>query len=168
MPLSRPAEHTREVCFFKPDFFCVHDICRSLDGREHTYEMRLHLDTLKMKQITQLPGAWISDFGRRYDILIVPLFPEEVTSCVISGAVAPSMGGWFVGRNDQKLHKCSTLTMSISGKKNCRFATLLIPLERGDEMPELEKRAGESFALRMKGREYVFSVGELENFCTVK
>jgi hypothetical protein len=168
VPLSRPAEHTREVCFFKPDFFCVHDICRSLDGREHTYEMRLHLDTLKMKQITQLPGAWISDFGRRYDILIVPLFPEEVTSCVISGAEAPSMGGWFVGRNDQKLHKCSTLTMSISGKKNCRFATLLIPLERGDEMPELEKRAGESFALRMKGREYVFSVGELEDFCTVK
>ena len=168
LPLTRPAKHTREVCFFKPDFFCVRDICESLDGKEHTYELRFHLDTLKMKQPPSLPGAWLSDFGRRYDILVIPLFPEESESRVISGADLLPMGGWFVGRNDQALHACSTLTVTVAGKKNCRFATLLIPLLRNAELPVLERGSDENFVLHLNNRKYCFNIGNLENSCRIK
>ena len=70
------------------------------------------------------------------------------------------MGGWFVGRNDLKLHKSTTLTMTISGKKDCRFATLLIPVRRGEELPETEKLSSNCFMLRFKGKEHLI---DLEN-----
>ena len=71
------------------------------------------------------------------------------------------MGGWFVGRNDLKLHKSTTLTMTISGKKDCRFATLLIPVRRGEKLPETEKRSANSFMLRFKGKEHLIDLEDL-------
>ena len=159
-PPARPAKHTREVRFYKPDFFCVRDTLVSLDGAPHTYQLRFHLDTLKMEQLNTPQGAWLSDFQKEWDILIVPLFPEGSTSRLLSGADTPPMGGWFVGRNDLTLHKCSTLTMTVAGKKDHTFATLLIPVKRGGEMPQTEKRSVNCFALRLNNREYLI---DLEN-----
>ena len=70
------------------------------------------------------------------------------------------MGGWFVGRNDLTLHKSTTLTMTVTGKKDHTFATLLIPVKRGTEMSQTEKRSANIFALRMNTREYLI---DLEN-----
>ena len=160
IPVRKMAKHTREVRFYKPDLFCIKDTLESTDGQPHSYEMRLQLDTVKMEQLSAIPGAYLSDFGAVYDILILPLFPEELETRLLSGVDTPPMGGWFVGRNDQKLHKSTTLTMTISGKKDCRFATLLIPVRRGEKLPETEKRSANSFILRFKGKEHLI---DLEN-----
>lgn len=154
----RPVKHTREVRFYKPDFFCIKDTLVALDDLPHTYELRFHLDTLKMEQTAQ--GAWISDFQKEWDIFILPLYPGELTCKLLSGVDTPPMGGWFVGRNDLTLHKSTTLTMTVTGKKDHTFATLLIPVKRGTEMPQTEKRSANCFALRLNNREYLI---DLEN-----
>ena len=163
LPLSRPARHTREVHFFKPDFFCVLDTLSSLDGNVHSYELRWQLDTLKMEQCSEIPGAWLSDYGRSWDILIVPLLAaDELQSCVLSGVDTPPMGGWFVGRNDKKLHKSSTLTMSFYGKKECRFATLLIPVKRSEKLPRIEKRGENLFSVCLNGKTFTVDLANLQ------
>ena len=161
MPLTKPAVHTREVRFYKPDFFCVKDTLNSLDGAPHTYEMRLHMDTLKVDSYPRHEKGFLSDFGSTYDILVLPLFPEEVETALLSGVDTPPMGGWFVGRNDRALHKSTTLTMTIAGKRNCTFATLLIPVKRSEEMPEIKKRSAQIFTLRMKDKEYLIDLDNL-------
>lgn len=161
VPLTKPAVHTREVRFYKPDFFCVKDTLNSLDGAPHTYEMRLHMDTLKVDSYPRHEKGFLSDFGSTYDILVLPLFPEEVETALLSGVDTPPMGGWFVGRNDRDLHKSTTLTMIIAGKRDCTFATLLIPVKRSEEMPEIKKRSAQIFTLRMKDKEYLIDLDNL-------
>lgn len=92
------AVHRREVLFAKPDFFCVADTVNSRDGRAHDYELLFQLDTLKLKPVDELPGAVISDFGRNYDILIVPLYPEGLEVSRVSGQKEPRLAGWYAGR----------------------------------------------------------------------
>ena len=162
VPLSRPARHTREVRFFKPDFFCVQDFLDSLDGKEHSYELRWQLDTVKMEHFSPIPGAWLSDCGATWDILIVPLFSEKLTSRTLCGVDTPPMGGWFVGRNDKHLHKSTTLTMTLSGDRNGRFATLLIPVCREQEMPRLKRIGEEVFQLTFKGVEHRIDLANLK------
>lgn len=159
-PLSKPAKHIREVRFFKPDFFCVLDTLISRDGKIHDYEMRLHLDTLKMDRVAEIPGAWLSDFGKSWDILIVPLYPEEVTSSQLCGETASPMAGWYVGRNDRTLHKSSTLSMKTRGRLR-RFATLLIPVRRGGKFPEIKQLSGEEFTLKWKNKVHRINLGKL-------
>ncbi len=161
IPLTTPAKHTREVRFYKPDFFCVMDTLNSADGKTHSYEMRLQLDTLKLEPVSAIPGAYLSDYGKTYDILIIPLFPDEVETRLLSGDNTPPMGGWFVGRNDLKLHQSTTLTMTVSGKKDCRFATLLIPIKRGEKLPEIDKQSASCFILRFKKRKYFIDLDNL-------
>ena len=158
--MSKPAKHIREVRFFKPDFFCVLDTLISRDGKIHDYEMRLHLDTLKMDRVAEIPGAWLSDFGKSWDILIVPLYPEEVTSSQLCGETASPMAGWYVGRNDRTLHKSSTLSMKTRGRI-CRFATLLIPVRRGGKFPEIKQLSGEEFTLKWKNKVHRINLGKL-------
>ena len=158
----RPAKHTREVRFFKPEFFCVKDTLVSLDGKSHTFEMRLHLDTVKMEKTASLPGAYLSDFGETYDILIVPLFPETVETKCLSGVDTFPMAGWFVGRNDKVLHKSTTLTMTVPTSKEALFATLLIPVRRSEPLPQLEQIRSNVFTLRLKGKEYLIDLDHLD------
>ena len=159
-PLSKPAKHIREVRFCKPDFFCVVDTLLSRDGKPHEYEMRLQLDTLKLKRVPEIPGAWLSDYGKVYDILIVPLYPDEITSHEYSGVTDTPMAGWYVGRNDQTLHKSTTLAMKRKSK-DCRFATLLIPVERGGELPEIKKHTPEEFTLKWKDKTHRINLKKL-------
>ena len=157
--LSKPAVHTREVRFYKPDFFCVQDTLQSSDGKEHSYEMRLQLDTPAMKKVSGISGAWISDFKRKYDILIIPLFPDEVTISHLSGAKKPVMAGWFVGRDG--VRKSSTLAITASEKKDFRFATLLIPIKKGEKLPEIIKSVKNSFTLKWKKRTHTIDLDQL-------
>jgi hypothetical protein len=160
-PTFRPAKHTRELRFFKPDFFCVYDKLSSLDGNAHDYELRFHLDTLKLDQVPEIPGSRLSDYGGTYDILIVPLFPEEVKIRHLSGVNTAPMAGWYVGRNDKTLHKSTTLTMTITKKKECHFATLLIPVRREEPLPEIKKNGDSQFTVNWKGKEYKVNLSNL-------
>ena len=154
VPLTNPAKHTREVRFFKPDFFCVQDTLTSADGKPHDYEMRLHLDTLKLDPVPNMPGAYLSDYGGTYDILILPLSPEGAEIRLLSGVDTNPMGGWFIGRNDKTCHRSTTFTMTVSGKRDHRFTTLLIPVRRDEPLPEIEVISQTCFLFRMHGMTY--------------
>ncbi len=163
LPLTTPAVHLREIRFCKPDFFCIADTLRSLDGAPHDYELRFHLDTLKMEPYPALPGAWLSDFGRKYDILIVPLQPDGLESRVLQGVTEPPMAGWFVGRNDRTLHKSSTVAMTVKGKREHRFLTLLIPVRRSLPLPQVSRRSGTVFEVRVNDRTFAFDTDSLDH-----
>ena len=163
VPLTTPAAHLREVRFFKPDFFCVADTLRSRDGAPHDYELRFHLDTLKMEPHPSLPGAWLSDFGHKYDILIVPVLTAGLESRVLQGVDEPPMAGWFVGRNDRALHKASTVTMTVRGKTEHRFCTLFIPVCRDAALPQIARRSETVYEVTVNGRHFGVDTDSLTN-----
>lgn len=149
---AKPARHTREVRFCKPDFFCVVDNLHSLDDKNHNYELLFHLDTLKVQKVLELPGALKTDFGKMYDILILPLFPENIQISTVSAQTAPRMAGWFVGRNDQNIHPATTVIMKAIAKRNFRFTTFLFPMKRDDCLPKIEELGKDCFNVFFKGR----------------
>ncbi len=128
------ASHEREILFVRPDYFCIADTLKSLDAQPHEYTMLLHTDTRNVVAEPSLPGAFRAVFNRKYDLLIVPLFPIHSAE-VFSGRLEPYPSGWYVGRNDQYLHESSTLEMSICGQRNAYFVTLLFPLGKEDALP---------------------------------
>ena len=132
----------------------IADTLRSRDGASHTYELRFHLDTLKMEPYPALPGSWLSDFGKKYDILIVPLLPTDLESRVLQGVTEPPMAGWFVGRNDLALHKSSTVTMTVKGKTDHRFCTLLIPVKRNGSLPQVIPQSATVFEVIVNDRKF--------------
>jgi len=147
---SLPATHEREVLFVRPDYFCIADTLRSRDGNTHEYTMLLHMDTLNVVPEPALPGAFRAKFGRKYDLLIVPLRPVQETK-ILSGRLEPYPSGWYVGRNDQHLHKASTLEMTVSGRKDGFFATLLIPVCGDEPLPRI-KPDGDCVNVQFRGR----------------
>ena len=153
IPLSKPATHTREVRFCKPEFFCVVDHLKSADGKLHDYELRFQLNTLKTRRVRQFPGAVISDYdGYEYDILIVPLFPEKLKVSTASGRRKPLMAGWFIGRNDLTRHKATTVMMCAEQQKNFTFATLLIPVRKNGALPEINALGKKRFSVTVNGK----------------
>ena len=161
IPLFKVASHTREVRFCKPEFFCVADTLKSTDGKLHDYELRFQLDTLKMNKVDNFPGALMSDFGREYDLLIVPLFPEELKISAVSGVTDSPMAGWFVGRNDLSLHPATTVRMLARQKKNFRFATLLFPIRRGGKLPEIIRLKQQKYAIDFNGKHFEIDLAAL-------
>ena len=162
IPLSKPATHTREVRFCKPEFFCVVDNLRTADGKAHDYELRFHLNTLKTRKVRQYPNAVLSDYpGNEYDILIVPLFPEKIETTTASGRNKPLMAGWFIGRNDMARHKATTVMMLAKQQKNFRFATLLIPVRKGDKLPEIKSAGRNKFKVAVNGKLFELDLTKL-------
>lgn len=161
IPLSKPATHTREVRFCKPEFFCVVDTLKSVDGKEHDYELRFQLNTLKIRKVRQYPGAVLSDYpGYEHDILIVPLFPEKLETTSASGRNKP-MAGWFIGRNDMIRHKATTVMMTAKQQKNFQFATLLIPVRKNGELPEIKALGKKRFSVTVNGKNFEIDLAAL-------
>ena len=148
--------------FCKPDFFCVVDTLTPRDGKAHDYELLFQLDTLKTVPVPEFAGALKSDFGRTYDVLILPLFPEELTVSAVSGQTEPRMSGWYVGRNEARLHPATTVTMKAAGKREFRFATLLFPMRRDDRLPEAKQLAPNRFRIAFNGREFDLDLDRLQ------
>lgn len=162
MPLSTPATHFREVRFCKPEFFCVVDKLRSRDGKTHDYELRFQLDTLKARRVRKYPGAVMSDYDGEYDILIVPLLTGNVETSILSGRKRPSYAGWFIGRNDLTRHPATTVAMTARTQKNFRFATLLIPVCKNGELPEITAAGKNLFRIRVNGRSFEININALK------
>lgn len=162
IPLFKPAVHTREVRFCKPEFFCVVDHLKSADGKLHDYELRFQLNTIKTRKVRQFPGAVISDYdGYEYDILIVPLFPEKLKVSTASGRRKPLMAGWFIGRNDLTRHKATTVMMTAEQQKNFTFATLLIPVRKNGALPEIRALGQKRFSVTVNGTSFEIDLAAL-------
>ncbi|MBQ9115637.1 MAG: alginate lyase family protein, partial [Clostridia bacterium] len=142
--MIKPATQTREVRFCKPGFFCVSDTMRSADGNAHDYEILFHLDTTKVKPLEGYENGVISDFGRKYDIVIIPVDDPAAKPelCTVSAATEPQFQGWYNGRNESYLHEAITVSRKVSGVKDYRFTTLLFPVEAGADLPRVENADG--------------------------
>ena len=161
---AKPASHMRQIRFCKPGFFVVNDILTSTDGGEHTYEVLFHTDTTRVHQTDVYPGAVITDFGRKYDLLMIPMDESGVSveTHIVSAQTTPRMRGWYNGRNDRDLHPATTVSRTVSGVKDFRFTTLLIPVCAGDPMPEITVTADRTVHVMLEGRSYAFDLNALD------
>lgn len=158
----RVAAHRREVRFCKPAFFCVRDTLTSLDGNAHEYELLFHLDTTRVNVLQDDTGAVLSDFGRTYELLIVPLDDEgEVSVSAVSGQTEPSLRGWYNGRNESKLHEAITVSRTVRGVRNFCFTSLLFPVRRGEPLPKVV-RQGDEVVVALGRREYRLNLRALQ------
>ena len=160
--LTKPAVHTREIRFCKPDFFCVVDTLKSSDGKPHDYELRFQLNTSKTCKTDIYPQAVLSDFdGNKYDILILPLCTEQLEISTATGRTSPYMAGWFIGRNDMARRRATTVMMTAKQQKNFTFATLLIPISKGGDLPQIKKLNEKQFSVTVNGKNYEINLAEL-------
>ncbi|MBR4867453.1 MAG: alginate lyase family protein [Clostridia bacterium] len=152
---TKPATHKREVRFVKPELFLVTDTLSSADGMEHDYEVLFHLDTTRVKPLPGIPNGVISDFGKEYEVAMIPLDGEgEVELRTISAATEPQTQGWYVGRNEATLHEAITVSRRIRGVKEFRFVTLLIPVRAGAPLPTVTRESDGEVAVVVGNKTY--------------
>lgn len=136
------ASHKREVRLCKPGLAVIKDNMASMDGELHDYEVLFHLDTLSVKASEKYKGAVCSDYGGKYDVMIIPAggIDEEVTA--VSGQTEPYYRGWYVGRNEAALHKATTVGRKVLRKDRYSFITLLLIIEKGAPQPIIQEEGG--------------------------
>jgi len=162
---KKPAVHKREVRFCKPGFFCVSDQLSAADDKLHDYEVLFHLDTTSMSMIPEYKNAVISEFGREYEVALIPL-DEEV--CVpelkmVSGQLEPYLRGWYNGRDDQNLHKAITVSREVKNVKNYRFTTLLVPLKTGQTLPQIKMLGNQKWEIVFDAVTYELNLNKLDS-----
>lgn len=158
----KPAIHTREVRFCKPGFFCVTDHLRAIDGTVHDYEVLFHLDTLHVKMLNEYQNGVISQYGKEYEVAIIPLEdPESVELHQISAQTEPCYQGWYVGRNENNLHEAITVSRAVRQVKDFCFTTLLFPVTGEAELPDILRTQDGTVTVNFRGKKYSFSLSHL-------
>ena len=159
-----PAVHTRQVRFCKPGFFCVTDTLCPTDGETHDYEVLFHLDTTRVSKIDAYPNAVLSDFGRKYDMLMIPF--DDMSAApethIVSAQTEPRMCGWYNGRNDGDLHPSTTVSRRVSGAREYRFTTLLFPMRAVDALPQVTVGEDGVVSVVFEGNSYAFDLHALD------
>ncbi len=156
---KRSAVHKREVRFCKPDFFLVRDTLIPCDQQRHSYELLFQLDTLKVKNVDGYQNAVLTDFGRKYDLLIVPLDDPDATAAQwhFASARKDPYRGWYVGRYDKKTHPATTVSRTVENAGEYCFETLLFPIARGEKLPRIERRQDGKLEIRFRGKAYLLT-----------
>ena len=121
------ARQLREIEYEKPDLFRITDTAQSTDGREHAYELLFHVDTTNVTVAAD--GRSVrARFGRKWDLRLT--VREGGTISTASGVLEPRLSGWFVGRNDMKVHPATTISVRAPAPvRNHRFVTELVPVK---------------------------------------
>ena len=165
--LEKPAVHTREVRFCKPDFYCVRDTLRTCDGAPHDYEVLFHLDTTHVRTLPAHPNAVISDYGRAYDVMLLPLDDPDaaVTLSTVSAQTEPVLRGWYNGRNERALHAATTVARKVCGVKDFCFTTLLFPIRVGEPLPTVT-REGNLVRIVFRGCTHILRLDALNGTTT--
>lgn len=160
--MVKAAVHTREVRFCKPGFFCVNDWMSAKDGMTHSYEVLFHLDTTKVRRVEAYPNAVISEFGKKYDLLILPLDEECCTPELktVSAQTEPFQG-WYNGRNESNLHEAITVSRVVEEVSDYRFTTLLFPIAKGQELPVVKSTPDGGVEVLFDGKVYRIQVDAL-------
>jgi len=128
-----PAKHVRQVWYLKPDVFLVCDRLTAKDSQAHRYQARWQIDTLKMREEAPgLAGVLRSvREGKQADLVIAPLFAENVTVRWTSAEEKPEMRGMYVGRNPRPYRPAVTVTHEFAGPGEQLLVTLLCPVRAG-------------------------------------
>jgi len=161
--MIKSATHKREVRFCKPDFFVVADTLTSVDGNPHDYDALFHLDTTKVNAIAEYKNGVISNFGKEYEIVMIPLDEESapVELNTVSAVTEPQMQGWYNGRNEANLHEAITVSRKVNAVKDFRFNTLFIPVKAADKLPKVTKDENGKVNVLFEGKEYNFDLNAL-------
>ncbi len=133
-----PATHKREVRFCKPSVYVVRDTLTSVDGEEHIYGLRFHMDTLNVKTLDC--GSVLAEYGKKWDLLIVPIADdgEKPGEFKAYSANKEPLLGWYIGRNAESNHPATTVIMESAPAREHHFTTVLIPFEHGTALPEVK------------------------------
>lgn len=159
--MEKAAVHTRQVRFEKSGFFVVRDDLVSADGNEHEYELLFQVNATSADEVTQYPGAIVSDCGKTYDVLIVPLNGEaESPTSLVSGQTEPALRGWYLGRNEEKPHPALTVSRKSPVCREYTFTSLIVPVRRGDALPEICVD-GNLLNVTLKGKKTVIDLSAL-------
>ncbi|MBR4888182.1 MAG: alginate lyase family protein, partial [Clostridia bacterium] len=158
--MTKPAVHKREVRFCKPGFYCVKDTLSSADGACHDYSLLFHLDTDKLYDVPGYKNALITKFGKKYEMLMIPLDEQEDSVQVEQtyGQTEPLVQGWYNGRNESYLHKAVAVTRGVKQVESCTFTTLFFPVEAGAALPEVTRNPDNTVTVVFEGKEYNFSL----------
>ena len=161
--MIKPATHKREVRFCRPDFFVVSDTLCSADGNAHDYEALFHLDTTKVKALSEYKNGVISDFGKDYEVVMIPLDEDiaPVELKTVSAVTEPQMQGWYNGRNESNLHEAITVSRKVCKVKDFRLTTLFFPVKAGDPLPKVTKDENGKVNVLFEGKEYNFDLNAL-------
>ena len=161
---TKPVTHMRQVRFCKPGFFVVNDIITPIDGQKHDYELLFHLDTTHPVRTDAYPGAVMTDFGGKYDLLMIPMdcVDAPVETKIASAQTEPCMRGWYNGRGEHDLHPSTTVSRCVRGVGECRFTTLLLPMRAGDVMPKVTTTDDGHVQVTFEGKDYVFDLNALD------
>ena len=140
--------------------FLVTDTLSSRDGCEHDYELIYHLDTTRVFDVPGLENAVISDFGKKYDVMLVPLCEEGlgVTLSTVSAQREPMMQGWYNGRNEAYLHEAIAVIRRAPRAKDFRFATLIIPTCAEGALPTVRSLGGGVYEVEVGEKTYTVDV----------
>jgi hypothetical protein len=139
----------------------VSDTLKSKDGKNHCYELLLHLDTTSVKTLPRYKNAIISDYGREYEIAIIPLDGDGAELEAASGTESP-IRGWFNGRNETYLHPATTLSRKVCGVRDFKFHTLFFPIKRGGGLPEIKKCGNNILKIEFSGKKYTVDLDRLD------
>lgn len=161
--LLRPAAHKREILFVKPDIFVVADTMKSMDDKAHDYTMLLHMDTLNVKTSSESVHGILDG---KYDLYAL-LLSENTEVIAESGKESP-VSGWYVGRNNRKLHPATTVKIRVEQKRDFRFLTLFFPVEKGKGFPTAEKLSDRDWKITFAGQEYVLDLAELQENLSIR
>lgn len=149
----KSAIHRREVRFCKPDFFCVRDELTPVDGKAHDYEILFHMDTCKTHETPEYPNGVCSDFGKTYDVALIPLDDDsQAVHLERASAAMQPCRGWYVGRNDCDLHPATTVSRRVENAGHFHFVTLIFPLKAGAALPRITKNADGTITVSCEGR----------------
>lgn len=161
--MIKSATHKREVRFCKPSFFVVSDTLTSADGNEHDYEALFHLDTTKVNELSDYKNGVISDYGKDYEIVMIPIDEETapVELKTVSAVTEPQMQGWYNGRNESDLHEAITVSRKVSKVKDFKLTTLFFPVKAGEPLPLVTKNENSTLNVYFEGKEYTLDINEL-------
>ncbi len=159
---DKSATHKREVRFCKPGFFVVKDTLTPLDGKAHDYEILFQLDTTKVHEIAEYENGVMSDFGGKYELVMIPLDQDAANVEVkcVSGSTDP-VRGWYVGRNGETVHEAMTVSRTVEDVTEYEFVTLLFPVKAGDALPQVTKKDGGLVTVVFEGQTYEIDLNHL-------
>jgi hypothetical protein len=136
----------------------------SMDGNAHNYDLLLHMDTTSVKEIAEYPNAIVTEFGRKYELVAIPVDENSnaVKLSTVSGQTTPIYQGWYNGRNESNLHPAITVMRRVEQVKNFTFTTLLFPVAAGDPLPAVRRRDDGMIEVEFEGKQYLLNLDALD------
>ncbi len=166
---QRPARHTREILFLKPEqLFVVRDTLEPLDGKPHSYEALWHLDANTVDLDAPTGIAETHDPGA--NLRIVPLWvgagprarpevgqPQGVapTARLVKGQEAPTVQGWMPqGHGIRGVRPIPTIVHECGSAESIVLVTVFQPLRDGkeDRVARVSSEAGRISIVYAGGR----------------